>query len=261
MVALLLKLLLAPALVVASTLAGRRWGPGVTGALIAFPIIAGPVLLVTFLEHGRAFTHEAATAALLGLTSLATFSLVFARCGRRFPWTVSLSTAWATALAVDVGLSFLPPLTGIATGATTLVAIVLAIQLMPRTTVDDVTGAPQPPPGWDLPGRALATAILVVSVTTAAGILGPRWTGLLATFPVAASVVAAFALAQRGPTDAGRMLAGVLYGLFGFAGFCITVAQLVETLGAAAFLCGLGVAAAVQLAVVRARAALARASA
>jgi hypothetical protein len=133
---------------------------------------------------------------------------------------------------------------------------------MPGTADDSAAGAPLlPPPRWDLTGRAIATAALVISVTTAAGILGPRWTGLLATFPVAASVVAAFALAQRGPAEVGRMLTGVLHGLFGFAGFCITVAQLVDALGAAAFLCGLAVAAAVQLIVVRTRTALASATA
>lgn len=39
-VILLLKLLLAPALVVGSSLAGRRWGPRVSGMFAALPIVA-----------------------------------------------------------------------------------------------------------------------------------------------------------------------------------------------------------------------------
>lgn len=45
----LLKLVLAPALVVVSSLAGRRWGPELAGALVALPIVAGPILFITYL--------------------------------------------------------------------------------------------------------------------------------------------------------------------------------------------------------------------
>ena len=45
MTSVLLKLLLAPALVVASSLAGRRWGPAPAGTLVALPVVAGPILV------------------------------------------------------------------------------------------------------------------------------------------------------------------------------------------------------------------------
>jgi hypothetical protein len=43
---LALKLLLGPLLVVASSLAGRRWGSWVAGILVVLPIVAGPILLI-----------------------------------------------------------------------------------------------------------------------------------------------------------------------------------------------------------------------
>ena len=46
MTVLALKLLLAPLLVVASSLAGRRWGPRLAGILVVLPIVAGPILLI-----------------------------------------------------------------------------------------------------------------------------------------------------------------------------------------------------------------------
>jgi hypothetical protein len=52
---LALKLLLAPMLVVASSLAGRRWGPRLAGILVVLPIVAGPILLILYLEHGGRF--------------------------------------------------------------------------------------------------------------------------------------------------------------------------------------------------------------
>jgi hypothetical protein len=230
---LLLKLLLAPALVVASTLAGRRWGAAVTGALVAFPIVAGPVLLVIHLEHGAAFTRESAAASLLGLVSLAAFALVFAWLGRRCSWPAALTAGWVAVLAVDAGLALLRlPLP--AALAVTTAAIAAAAPAMPRPPAGTGTGT-RLPPNWDLLARCLATAALVVSLTTASAVLGPHWTGLLATVPTAASVVAAFALAQGGPGEATRMLAGLLRGLLGFAVFCCVLAALVEPVGVTAF--------------------------
>ncbi|MER5638009.1 hypothetical protein ABT095_13750 [Kitasatospora sp. NPDC002227] len=63
----------------ASSLAGRRWGPALAGTLVALPIVAGPILFISPLEHGRAFVARAASASLLGLVSLALFAVVFAR--------------------------------------------------------------------------------------------------------------------------------------------------------------------------------------
>jgi hypothetical protein len=243
-VVLLIKLLLAPALVVASSLAGRRWGPAVTGALVAFPIVAGPVLLVIHLEHGAAFTRESATASLLGLVSLAAFALVFARLGRRWSWPAALLAGWVAVLAVDAGLALLR-LPGPAALAVTLGAVAAAVLAMPRLPLGGGNGM-RPPPPWDLAARSLATAALVISLTTASAALGPQWTGLLATFPTAASVIAAFALAQGGPAEATRMLAGLLRGLFGFAAFCCALAALVEPVGVTAFACALVAALVVQ---------------
>jgi len=81
-VTLLLKLVLAPLLVVGSSLAGRRWGPGVTGLLVALPVVAGPILFITYLEHGAPFVARAASASLLGLVSLAVFAWSSRGCRR-----------------------------------------------------------------------------------------------------------------------------------------------------------------------------------
>lgn len=61
--------------------------------------------------------------------------------------------------------------------------------------------------------------------------VGPSMTGVLAPFPIATSVVAAFVLAQQGSEAAVRTLRGVPRGLLGFAVFCLLVAVLVEHLG------------------------------
>src|SRR6059058_311910 len=62
---LLLKLTLAPGLVAATTLAGRRWGPRMAGWLGGLPVVVAPILLAITLEHGRSFAARAAGGALI----------------------------------------------------------------------------------------------------------------------------------------------------------------------------------------------------
>lgn len=252
---LLLKLFLAPLLVVASTLAGRRWGPDVTGILVALPIVAGPILFIAYQQHGADFASDAARSSLLGLVSLAAFAVVFSCAARRFGWLPALATSWVAVLAVDAGLSIVHVPTLVAL-AVTLVAAVAGMMVRPR--IEPALPGGSVHPSWDLPGRALATGALVLTVTTAASVLGPHWTGLLAPFPVATSVVAAFVHARHGPSVTTRTLAGVLMGLFGFATFCLTVAVLVRPVGGAAFALGAASTVIVQLLALRMRAVIHR---
>ncbi|SEF32507.1 hypothetical protein SAMN05421837_106299 [Amycolatopsis pretoriensis] len=227
---LLLKLVLAPLLVVGSSLAGRRWGPGLTGLLVAMPVVAGPILLITYLEHGAAFAARAASASLLGLVSLAAFAVVFARVSRVRGWPGTVLLGWLVCLALDLALSFAPVPVWLALGLAWAAAWAGG-RLLPAPG----TAGPVKPPWWDLPARAVATAGLVVAVTAAAGRLGPDLTGVLAPFPTGTSVVAVFALAQGGPPAAAATMRGVLRGLGGFAVFCFSVAVLAEPLGGWAF--------------------------
>src|SRR6478752_5729108 len=73
------KILLAPLCVVAVSLAGRRWGVAVAGVLGGLPVVAGPILLVVTLLHGRDFGAEAAAGTLLALAALTAFVVVYGR--------------------------------------------------------------------------------------------------------------------------------------------------------------------------------------
>jgi hypothetical protein len=249
---LLLKLFLAPLLVVASTLAGRKWGPGIAGILVGQPVVAGPILFITYLQHGRGFASAAATSSLLGVASLAVFALVFSRAARRFGWLATLATGWAAVLAVDAALSVVH-VTALPAFVFTLAAIAVAMIVMPRANTERRGAQALSAPSWDLPGRAVATGLLVLTVTTASSALGPHWTGLLAPFPIAISVVAAFVHAQHGHLETARTLMGALLGLVSLAAFCLSVAVLVRPIGGTAFLVGVAVAVAAQLLVLQGR--------
>ncbi len=68
------KILLSPLCVVAVSLAGRRWGVAVAGVLGGLPVVAGPILLIETLIHGRDFGADAAAGTLLGLAALTAFT-------------------------------------------------------------------------------------------------------------------------------------------------------------------------------------------
>lgn len=247
---LLLKLFLSPALVVGSTLAARRWGASVAGFFVGQPVVAGPILFITYLQHGAVFAAGAAASSLFGVVSLALFAVVYARLAFRSGWLATLAAGYAAVLSLDAALSTVH-LAAATALAVTLAAVGVAMIAVPRTGPD--AGGGPVPPSWDLPARAVATGALVLAVTTASALLGPRWTGILAPFPVAMSVVVAFVDAQYGPETAARTLAAAVTGLVGFGFFCLAVAVLVRPLGGFAFPGGVAVSVAVQLLAVRAR--------
>lgn len=245
MISLALKLFLAPVLVVGSTLAGRRWGPRVAGILVTLPIVAGPILLIIHLDQGAAFTARAAAAATLAIAPLALFVLSFAYVSRRRGWAVTLGASWLVVALLDLGLAWVS-VPAVAALIIALLALHGAGLLLRRM------GTPPPaavtPPAWDLPARALATAVLVLSVTGLAATLGPNATGVLTPFPIALSVVLAFTSAQSGHPGVLAVTRGIVPGLDGFALFCFVVAVTIEPLGALASF-GLATAAAVVVAV------------
>jgi hypothetical protein len=229
-----IKVLLAPGFVVLASLLGRRFGPRLGGLIGGLPVVAGPILLVYALEHGKRFAAHSATGTLLGMVSLMAYVVVYGRLARRGAWWRSLLAGWC-AFALFT-LLFTPLRVPAAVAlAIVAVALVAAPLLLPRAVAG--LAARTPLPSWDLPLRAVCTLVLVLSLTAAAGWLGPQLSGLLTPFPVIATVLACFSHAQYGPDDVLQLLRGLLMGYGGFALFCFVVAVATVPFGiAAAFL-------------------------
>lgn len=229
MLTLALKLLLAPALVVVSTLAGRRWGPRVGGVLVCLPVVAGPILLVVRLQHGATFAAGTARAATLGVVPLALFAVALAGLSRRHGPVVTVLGSWLAVLAADALLTRVP--------VPAWVALVLALAALHGAGFAlRRSAAPAPAavraPWWDLPARAVATALLVLVLTGLAGALGPTVTGVLSSFPVAQSVVCGFALVAGGRPAVVALLRGIVPGLDGLALFMFVCAVTLDRLPA-----------------------------
>jgi hypothetical protein len=84
-------------------------------------------------------------------------------------------------------------------------------------------------------------------ITGSASFIGPRLTGLLTTIPLYVTILAIFAHRHQGPAAAAHVLRGLLYGMFAFAGFFITLGLMIEKMGISiSFLFAVTVALAVQ---------------
>jgi len=234
------KILLSPLCVVAISLAGRRWGLAAAGVLGGLPVVAGPILLVETLLHGRGFGADAAAGTLLGLAALTTFVVVYGRVAAGAGPGPSVLCGWTTFL---LGVAVLSPLRPPAALSLVLVSAGFALGLKLLPPAPSQPAAAPTPPWWDLPARALAALGLVLTLTAISGALGAHLSGLLAPFPIITSVLAVFTQAHGGFAPLAVLLRNFLIGFYGFAAFCFVLAiALPELSTAAAF--GLAVAAA-----------------
>jgi hypothetical protein len=229
-VVLAAKLLLAPTFVMAASLAARRFGAKVGGLLGGLPVVAGPILLVFALSHGRAFAAQAATATLLGIVSVCAFILVYARLAGRWRWLFSLLAGWLSFLAVGALFSAVSVSAGLAL-ALACGALLATLRVLPQAETQ--SGEAARPPRWDLPLRGLSALALVLAITAVAGSLGPKLSGLLTPFPVVATVLAVFTHVQHGERHLVRIMRGFSAGLFGYVLFCFVLAVSLRSAGVA----------------------------
>jgi hypothetical protein len=246
-----LRILLAPALIGAASLAGRRWGPAVSGWLVGLPLTSAPVTFLLALEHGPAFAAQVALGTLAGTASQVLFAVAYAWLARRHGWLLAFvggSLTFAVSTALLAGLRV--PLVALASAV--VVVLVLGLRAIPAPR-REARRATAPLPRWDIPARMVVATLIVGMLIGLAPVLGPRVTGLLSPFPVYAAILTVFAHgAQGGPTAIG-VLRGLLAGLFGFVGFFVVVAGSIERFGTApAFVTATLIALVVQLVSLRA---------
>ena len=215
------KLLLVPAFIGTLSLAGRRWGPAISGWLIGLPVVAGPIVFFLAVEQGRSFASGAARGTLTGLASLSVYVLVYGRLSRRFGWIGSLLAGWCAFLLSTVALERIPMPPLVPTFLAVSGIFLLVLRLLPE--IGSLGDLPETP-AWEIVARMAAGAVLVVAITGAARSLGPRLCGLLTPFPVAATVFTVFTHRFQGGAAAARLLRGLVAGSFTLAVYFLIVA-------------------------------------
>ncbi len=223
-------------LIATASLAGRRWGHAISGWLVGIPFTSGPITLFLFLEHGATFAANAALGSMVGVLATAALAVEFSSVARRGAPIVASFAAGLIAFALiglaaqDLAIAPLP--------LYFICAVVLVVAI--RFVKDP------------LPARMVLATILVLAITGSATALGPRLSGLLATIPLYASILASFGFQLVGRDAAIRVWRGLLFGLFGFGAFYLVLAAGLESAGLAAFAVALGAAVVMQLVTLRA---------
>lgn len=226
----LFKVAVSTALVGLVSLIARRWGPMAGGLLMGLPWMTGPVLFFLGLDRGDAFAAQASVGALLGTVGLAVYLLAFALTARRASWPWAVAASALAFMATGAATSRLG-LTLPAAGAAAAASLVAAYRLMPRPGPQAL---PRPLPWWDIPMRMAATAVLVAAITLTADLLGPKVSGIVATFPVISTVVGAFTLARWGADALSALARGIALSLLSFTAFFVVTGSTAERWGLAA---------------------------
>ena len=237
---LLLKLILTPLLLGGVTLAGRKFGPTVSGWLVGLPLTSGPVAFFLALEQGNVFAAHAALGTLMGVISLSAFAVVYCWLSLRFGWLLCWFGSWAAYLVGTLLFThiFLPLPFALIFAVCVLLA---SLYLLPgEHRLSDKVKVVTISATWDIALRMLIATLFVLTLTGAAGVLGPRLSGLLSPLPIFSSIVAIFAHKFEGAAAARQALRGMLAGSFAFIAFYLAITTLIEPWGIiAAFGCAL----------------------
>ena len=221
---------------IGATLAGRRWGPTVSGWLVGLPLTSGPVSFFLALQQGKLFAAHAAQGTLTGLLSVVVYCLMYAWLSLRFHWLLCWLASWgwfflSTFLLAQLHLALFTSFLII------LVALLLAFILWPQ---QEKAGNSANTPRWDLPLRIVIATAFVLLLTSTATVLGPLLSGLLTPLPILSTILAIFAHRLYGASSARHVLRGVIIGLFAFAVFFLIISALLPVLRIAlTFLCAI----------------------
>jgi hypothetical protein len=207
---LLLRVTLAPLLILAGSLAQRRWGQAVGGRLISLPLTSLPLLMLLSLSDGSAFASSAARAALAAGVAQSAWCLAYALAAHRYRPGVALSLATTAFALVCVVLDRFPVPTLVGAGLAA-VSILAALRWWPAAGVDD---RPARASHAELPVRMVVAAAFTLALTASAASLGARPAGLVGSLPLLTVVLAVATHRRDGAAATNRFLHGVMAGSF-----------------------------------------------
>ena len=224
---LLFKIIVAPVLIALVSLAGKRWGHGVSGWLLGLPLNSGPILVFMVLQQGHSFASAAAIGSLLGIVAWAAFGFVYALCCPRLAWWASMLAGWAAYGLV--ALLLLPVHLGVGWSFMLVAAALSTMLLMfPGPAGNDSVS---PTRKYELWLRMLTASVMVVTLTGVAKALGPQRSGILTAFPAYTTILAVFSH-QQSAASAMKVMRGVNMGLYTAAVFFLVLSPCLVRMGA-----------------------------
>lgn len=208
------KVVITPLLLLTASLAARRWGESIGGLNVGLPLTSGPISFFLALEYGTEFATQATLGSLSATAAQACFAVVFyflVAYGCCKALIIATLTFSVTAYILQVSQLSQSMLFII-----DILIMMIAMIFIPNVPVNFKKLSP---PRWDLPARMLLIAVLVVGVTLIAPFIGAGASGVLASYPFMASILAVFSYIMINAQAAQRVMRGLVAGLFSFAVF------------------------------------------
>jgi hypothetical protein len=178
---LLLRMAITAVFVVSASVITERSGP-VIGALVAtLPISAGPSYVFLALDHDAAFIAEGALASLPINAATIFLGLTYVVLAQRMSVIVSCGTAvmvWI-ALATIIRSVQWTLVSGLIVNAIAFAICVPLLRRFRHVKMPLITRR-----WYDIPLRAGLVSLLVATVVTTSGWVGPKISGIIALFPI-----------------------------------------------------------------------------
>ncbi len=210
---LALRMAVTAAFIVSASIITERSGPAL-GALIAtLPISAGPAYVFLALDHDAAFIADGALASLPGNAATVLFGLVYVLMAQRHTALVS----WLSAIAVWIALAVtIQTIRWSLAGGLIVTALAFGICIPLLARFRHVKMPLITRRWYDIPLRASLVAILVATVVTLSGWVGPKISGMLAIFPMVFSSMMLILHPRIGGPATAAVVANGGWGLLGF---------------------------------------------
>jgi hypothetical protein len=229
---LLLRMAITAAFVVSASVITERSGP-VIGALVAtLPISAGPSYVFLALDHDAAFIAEGALASLPINAATIFLGLTYVVLAQRMSVIVSCGTAvmvWI-ALATIIRSVQWTLVSGLIVNAIAFSICVPLLRRFRHVKMPLITRR-----WYDIPLRAGLVSLLVATVVTTSGWVGPKISGIIALFPIVFTSLMLILHPRIGGPPTAAVIANSAGGLMGLgiaiAALNVAASQFGSTIG------------------------------
>jgi len=212
---MLLKLTIAPLLILLITYAQKRFGSFVSGIIPGLPITSGPISYFIALEQGKLFAANSAVASLYGMSGIGLFCFSYLVVSRRFGVFKSLFTALSIWCVFSIITLFFP--VDIIVASVVSLCILLGLTVI-STKLNISVDAKPLNARWELPVKMVLVTSFIMLVTFISQHIGSAWSGLISTFPVILAVMGSVAHFSNKQASTFKILNG---GIIGSLGGCV----------------------------------------
>jgi hypothetical protein len=223
MILLLLRIAIAPLIVVAGTLVQRRFGNAVSGLLIGLPLTSLPLLWLVALQHGSSFASSMSGAILVGSTAQVVVLWMYALLAPRVSPLLALGGA-LIGFTLSIAALHLLSLSVLFASVLAAAGFAVALYWWPYTE-----SAPQETGRYRMILRIVISAGFTLFLVTLAGRFGAGISGLLAALPMMSLVMAFVTHQELGANASAQFLRGVTRGSFSYVASMFVLAELLRT--------------------------------